>query len=163
MRLTLVRLLGRSEIEGLKNNEDAALRCGFYAHGNPTQEELVEAHAREPKLLLNYALRNEAVWRRKDTRETLRTLCWTDKDPDLLFPNAYKENRDRFETAHPEWFTEDQGEGVSERQPDLANGLKAIQAGQADLLNHLVDMRTRMTIFFWIVCFVLAAILFRKW
>jgi len=108
VRLVLVRLLSNSEIHGLRSHEDVAMRCAFYRYGNPTPEELREAHAREPKFLLNYALRNDAIWRRSETREVLRELCWADKsDHDLWFPNAYRDRSDRLKSEHPEWFQEE--------------------------------------------------------
>jgi hypothetical protein len=163
MRVILVRMLRNSEVERLKSHEDVALRCGFYRYGNPTQEDLIAGHAREPNLLLDHALWNDSVWSRKETRERLHTLCWAERDLDLSFPNAYQEQSDRFEAEHPEWFKEDPSEGEKrEHQSDLVNGWKAIHAGQADILKGLADMRTRMTIVFSIACFVLAAILFRR-
>jgi hypothetical protein len=164
-RVFLVRLLPSSDIDLLKDHQDVALRCGFYERGDPTREELLEAYAREPELLLKHALRNDAVWMRRETRETLRTLCWeecrTKEDDTLQFPNAYKKRCDQLDTEHPEWFAEGHHEEAGKHQTDLENSLEALRAGQVSILDHLASF-DRMPIYFWVAVFILEVTLFRR-
>jgi hypothetical protein len=168
VRLVLTKLLTDSEIQDLRSHDDIAMRCAFYKYGSPTRQELMDAYSREPKFLLNYALRNDAVWKRSETREALQELCWVAAKPDsdLSFPNAYQGHSDRLESEHPEWFREEHDVQQEEQHPleSLNAALKTLEAGQTGMLSQITALRVRMTVLFWITCIVLGfLILSRRW
>ena len=156
MRLLQGRIgyMSDSEIRELKSHEDVAMRCAFYQYGDLTSEELKKAYAREPTLLLNYVLENDAIWRQSETRKALRELCWADTDDDMCSDReSYESGSEKARLEHPDWFEDEFSEpgenaGLSE---DLVNLGQAIEA----LRFQILSLRMLLKNVLWIVSILL--------
>ena len=114
IRYELVRLAMETpsvgaDLEGLLSHEDLALRLGACRYGRLTDGQINAAKARDPKFVFGEVVRNEWLWSRAATRETLKTLAWEQPDPRSYMdaPNLYRHQEAEFRRKQPGWFKDD--------------------------------------------------------
>ena len=90
----------------LLESDDIAFRAAAYANGylNISPALLKLAYEKDGSSMLYWAMRNENVWRSKETRETIKQLA-CEKPEDLA--EVYDEfllTEDAVKRQHPDWF-----------------------------------------------------------
>lgn len=96
----------------LINSEDVAFRSAVYSSGRLSPEQINDCYQKDGELFFNEAVRNERLWREKETREALRQVAWAvvqaDKHSDLMGANIYNHVAEDMAKKHPDWFIGDE-------------------------------------------------------
>jgi hypothetical protein len=105
-----------SKLDSLLTHEDLPVRLAACRHGNLTEAQISAAVARDPKFVFGELIRNEWLWSRAATRESLKTLAWAQPDPKSYMdaPNLYRHMEAEFRQKQPAWFTDEDQEPVDE-------------------------------------------------
>jgi hypothetical protein len=105
-----------AKLDGLLAHEDLAVRLAACRHGNLKEAQITAAVARDPKFVFGEVVRNEWLWSRAATRETLKTLAWAQPDPKSYMdaPNLYRHMEAEFRQKQPAWFKDEDLERVDE-------------------------------------------------
>ena len=102
--------------EALLSSPDAAVRLSFWQRFDPSKhtgwvdDMMMVFQKTESEFdvheVVTAALRNPLLWQFEETRETLKSLCWSAPDHrhDMMMPNAYQGHLRRNQSRHPEWF-----------------------------------------------------------
>jgi hypothetical protein len=92
-------------------NEDIAYRACAYVQTKLTEDNIVEAYAKDKLLAIQYIMRNMFVWRNFELRNVLKRICWdadsTINNSYLDCANMYNWTEERLIKKHPSWFKED--------------------------------------------------------
>lgn len=163
-RATLGNLLPQ---EDLVNNEDAALRVGFYRKFDPVKfPDLQAFFARDGEEFVNAAMYNQNLWKKEDVRRTLSSLCWKCPDPhsSMDMPNSYKGAEKHFEKLHPEWFVEEEWKDEQEEVNPTLEALVELQEKVRGLEASLAAYasKTPSGLGWWVVAALLTFHLFSK-
>lgn len=106
----------------LVSNDDVALRCAAYSAGSLNAEQLRAGFERDGELAFYEALHNISLWRRRDTRQTLRDIAWSVVGAEKLPPSPaegiYNRIEDDMRKKHPAWFADEEGEPSGDDEVD---------------------------------------------
>jgi len=140
----------RSRVADLKRadqalllSDDLALRLSFYRRFTPWEfKDLPKFLERDGRNFAEAALENEYLWRDKDERQRLKSLCWGAPDPssDMILPSRYKIMERRMRGIHREWFHSEDDEfsakedailrRLEKRVDELARRIKDVPGSQ---------------------------------
>ena len=182
VRMHLGRLAIQKGAEATKmllESDDIAQRCAAYRAAKLSKEQIKAAYERDSLFAVHYALDNDELWRREETREALHDIAWKavqdDKNSDLLEANVFNGRRDYMIAKHPAWFTdEERPEAVSEpaTRADIEEGIEWVAQAHAILpsmslaingLSKKVEgVSTRLGWVFWFSLGALVAVLARQ-
>ena len=106
-RAVAAMLLRQNEIEKdeLLASEDVSVRCGAYAAGAFTPEEIEEAIERDNWFAAQSFLKNPLCWKTSDHREQVAKGLPSD---DETAHWMYRRHAEKYEAEHPEWFDFDE-------------------------------------------------------
>jgi hypothetical protein len=90
---------------GFLENTDIAFRCAAYSRLVLSDVDLRAAFARDGAYVVEYASKNEEIWKRENLRATLRQLSLQGAIWDVHV-HAFERLQEVHRTEHPEWFGE---------------------------------------------------------
>jgi hypothetical protein len=115
VRESLARLALRKSgkvLPDLLTSDDVAFRAAAYAAGDLNADQLRAGYVKDSEIAFNAAIRNEALWRRQETRQALRDIAWevvhNDKHSDLLAANRFKSMEKDMRRRQPAWFSDEE-------------------------------------------------------
>jgi hypothetical protein len=113
-RIAVDKSASGAKLDNLLTHEDLPVRLAACRYGNLTADQIQAAVVRDPKFVFDQVVRNEALWRRLPTRETLKALAWEQPDPGshMDAPNMYKYMEAEFRQKYPQWFEGEDEEAV---------------------------------------------------
>jgi hypothetical protein len=181
VRMHLGRLAVRDDTKATAmflESDDIALRCAAYREARLSEEQIKAAYKRDKLFSVNYALYNDELWRREETRAALHDIAWQavgeDKTSDLLAANMFNERRDYMVAKNPNWFADDERPEASSEaatRADVAEGFDRISQACAALTGmslaidglskNLAGVSTRLGWVFWFSLGALAVALGR--
>lgn len=92
-------------------NEDIAYRACAYVQTEMTEDDIVEAYAKDKLVAIEYIMRNMHVWRNWELRHVLKRICWdadsTINNYYLDCANMYNWEKEALIKKYPSWFKED--------------------------------------------------------
>ena len=109
-RLAVRKSASGANLDKLLTYEDLPVRLAACRYGNLTADQIQAAVVRDPKFVFDQVVRNEALWRRLSSRETLKALAWNQPDPGshMDAPNMYKYMEAEFRQKYPKWFEDEE-------------------------------------------------------
>ncbi|MCG9128835.1 hypothetical protein JT359_14695 [Candidatus Poribacteria bacterium] len=111
-RYVLAKLIGGTEFESLKDNDDLALRLSYYNRFRAHKpEEVRELFEKDNDKFLNVAIYNTKLYMNENIREELRQCCRDYEDPYalMIYPESFNAQVERLTKDHPEWFPDFDG------------------------------------------------------
>ncbi len=134
--------------EKLLNSNDRAVRDSFYRRFTPLKfKDWVSFVERDGELAFDGMVENDALWRKKETRESLGEVAWKvpDRHSSMHAPNYYNNVEIRKRRQHPEWFAEEDAEYGND--PDaIVRRLEKKLDKLVDTIETLPDKDSQVTI-----------------
>jgi hypothetical protein len=93
------------------SHEDIAYRACAYVQTEMTEDDILQAYAKDKLVAIEYIMRNMFVWRNWELRYVLKNICWdadsTINNHYLDCANMYNWTKEELIKKHPSWFKED--------------------------------------------------------